>query len=131
MANYKSKEELEKMHDKALKLVSKSGLKLWKPCKQEMEDLKFPNIDEEEGIIYIELQYREPINFGEGYHRFLSGNADVIINTETKQVKAIKAMNGLEIVDRDITLNAIALFVNRVDNLGQEIAKEFDFKLVG
>ena len=124
-------EELEKMHDKALKLVSKSGLELWKPCKQEMEDCKFPNIDEEEGTIYIELQYKEPINFGEGYHRFLSGNADVIINTETKQVKTKETMDGLEIVDRDITLNAIALFVNRVDDLGQKIAKEFDFKFVG
>ena len=124
-------EKLNEMHDKALKLVSKSGLELWKPSIKEMEDCKFPNIDEEEGIIYIELQYREPINFGEGYHRFISGNADVIINTKAKRVRTIKVMSGLEIVDRDITLNAIALFVNRVDNLGQEIAKEFDFKFVG
>ena len=124
-------EELEKMHDKALKLVSKSGLELWKPCKQEMEDCKFPNIDEEEGTIYIELQYKEPINFGEGYHRFLHGYGYVIIDTKAKQVKTKETMDGLEIVDRDITLNAIALFVNRVDDLGQKIAKEFGFKFVG
>lgn len=124
-------EKLNEMHDKALKLVSKSGLKLWKPCKQETEDCKFPFVDEEEGIIYFELEYREPINFGEGYHRFLHGYGYVIIDTKAKQVKTKETMDGLEIVDRDITLNAIALFVNRVDNLGQEIAKEFGFKFAG
>ena len=123
-------EKLNEMHDKALKLVSKSGLELWKQSKQEMEDSKFPNINEEEGIIYIELEYREPINYGEGYHRFLHGYGYVIINTKAKQVKTKETMDGLEIVDRDITLNAIALFVNKVDDLGQKIAKEFDFKFV-
>lgn len=120
MANYKNKEELAL--ERVLKVLEKTDMKKYLRTEEDYEPIDYIG-----NKLWIEIDYNYYFEVEQ-----LNGYACVCVNLTKKEVSiGTKHLQHVYIVNRDKMLNEIALFVNRVDNLGQEIAKEFGFKFVG